>query len=425
MHKVFLIIKREYLVNIKKKSFLVMTLLAPFLMVLFLMVLICIEQVNNIEKRVAIIDESGLFEHELINTKDLRFNFYNSKQSIELKDSLFNSEFIDMLIEVPSPSDALYSNLDNEISIIVKNDIDVETKEYLNESFSSIIEDKRLEALGISSERLEKVKSNFDFNILSLSANQIGDMSELKLSIASGLAYIVFMFIMIYGVRVMRSVIEEKNSRVIEVVISSVKPIQLMVGKIIGNALVALTQFVIWIGLTLSLMKIFEIITGDKNRLIASNSIDDLSKVNEILLTLNIPFIIITFLLFFVLGYLFFSSFFAAIGSAVDNETETQQFTFLAVAPLMVGGYGSFISLISNPDGNVLAVLSMFPMTSPVAMVIRSPYEVPMWQWFLAIILLIIATIFMIFVAAKIYRIGILMYGKKASFKEVYKWLRY
>ncbi len=425
MDKVFLILKREYLVNIKKKSFLVMTLLAPFLMVLFIMVLICIEQVNNIEKKVAIIDESGLFEHELINTKDLQFNFYNSKQSIELKDSLFNSEFIDMLIEVPSPSDALYSNLDNEISIIVKNDIDVETKEYLNKSFSSIIEGKRLEALGISSERLEKVKSKLDFNILSLSTSQIGDVSELKLSIASGLAYIVFMFIMIYGVRVMRSVIEEKNSRVIEVVISSVKPIQLMIGKIIGNALVALTQFVIWIGLTLSLMKIFEIITGDKNRLIASNSINDLSRVNEILLTLNIPFIIVTFLLFFVLGYLFFSSFFAAIGSAVDNETETQQFTFLAVAPLMVGGYGSFISLISNPDGNVLAALSMFPMTSPVAMVIRSPYEVPMWQWFLAIILLIIATIFMIFVAAKIYRVGILMYGKKASFKEVYKWLRY
>lgn len=434
MNKIFLILKREYLVNIKKKSFLAMTLLAPFLIILFLVAVIYIGQANNTEKKIAIIDESGLFRHSLKDTQDLYFHFFNSKESMNLKDSVFKTESFNMLIEVPHAEDSLYSNLENEISLIVKNDVDFNTKGYLTKVFREVLEEKRLEVLGISSEHLAQSKSKVNFNVLSLTSNQTGDASSIKLSLASGLAYIVFMFIMIYGVRVMRSVIEEKNSRVVEVVISSVKPMQLMIGKIIGTALVALTQFVIWIILTLFLMTIYQIFSMKNktsfqvleqegiNRI--PNS-DSLNQIIEILFSLNYPFIIVTFLLFFTLGYLFFSSFFAAIGSAVDNETETQQFTFLAITPLMIGGYGSFTSLMTNPEGNILAILSMFPMTSPVAMVIRSPYEVPVWQWVLAIVLLILATIGMVYIAAKIYRIGILTYGKKASFKEIYKWLKY
>ncbi len=432
MHKVFLIIKREYLVNVKKKSFLVMTLLAPFLMVLFFAVILYIGQVNNTEKKVAVIDESGLFQHTLKDKEDLMFEFFDSEKILDLKDSLFNAESINLLIEIPQAKDSLFTNLDHEISLWVKHDVDLNTKEYLTKVFRETIEKKRLEVLGISSTQLAKSKSNIDFQVLSLSSNQTGDAALVKLSLASGLAYIVFMFIMIYGVRVMRSVIEEKNSRVVEVIISSVKPMQLMIGKIIGTALVALTQFTIWIILTLVLMTVYQILTlGDMETTAAlqhgikPTDIDKLNQTIEVLFDLNYPFIIATFLIFFTLGYLFFSAFFAAIGSAVDNETETQQFTFLAVAPLMIGGYGSFTSLMTNPEGNVLAGLSLFPMTSPVAMVIRSPYEVPIWQWILSVVLLIGATIGMIYLAAKIYRTGILMYGKKASFKEIYKWLKY
>lgn len=432
MDKIFLIIKREYLVNVKKKSFLVMTLLAPFLMVLFLAAIIYIGQANNTEKKVAIIDESGLFQNKLKNTEDLTFNFFDVKESLNLKDSVFNTESINLLIEIPYAKDSLFSNLDHEISLIVKNDVDIKTKEYLTKTFREVLEKKRLEVLGISPEHLAQSKSKVDFNILSLASNQTGDASLIKLSLASGLAYVVFMFIMIYGVRVMRSVIEEKNSRVVEVIISSVKPMQLMIGKIIGTALVALTQFIIWIVLTLCLMVIYQSFTDDVKSMETlqqgMNTIPNPDKLNqtiEVLFSLNYPFIIITFLIFFTLGYLFFSAFFAAIGSAVDNETETQQFTFLAIAPLMIGGYGSFSSLMTNPEGNILAFLSIFPITSPVAMVIRSPYDVPIWQWILAIMLLIGATIGMIHIAAKIYRTGILMYGKKASFKEIYKWLKY
>lgn len=432
MHKIFLIIKREYLVNVKKKSFLVMTLLAPFLMVLFFAVIVYIGLANNTEKRIAVIDESGLFQHQLKDKKDFTFTFFDSDEVLNLKDSLFNAESINLLIEVPKAKDSLFSNLDNEISLWVKHDVDLNTKEYLTKIFRETIEKKRLEVLGISSTQLAKSKAKVDFQVLSLSSNQTGDVALVKLSLASGLAYIVFMFIMIYGVRVMRSVIEEKNSRVVEVIISSVKPMQLMIGKIIGTALVALTQFIIWIILTLVLMTIYQIVTlGDLDTAVTLQQgvkpadVDKLNQTIKVLFDLNYPFIIATFLIFFTLGYLFFSAFFAAIGSAVDNETETQQFTFLAIAPLMIGGYGSFTSLMTNPEGNILAGLSLFPMTSPVAMVIRSPYEVPIWQWILSVVLLIGATIGMIYLAAKIYRTGILMYGKKASFKEIYKWLKY
>lgn len=418
MDKILLIIKREYWANVKKRSFLVMTLLAPFLIVLFLAVVIYIGKANNSKKKIAIIDESGLFQEKLKSTPDWEFNFFSPRKSGALKDSIFRTESLDVLIEIPATNDSLYTNLEKGVSLIVKNDLDINTQKSLTAVFRNIIENKRLQVLGISKQKLAYSKSNMNFNLLSLATNQKGGASAIKLSLASALAYIVFMFIMIYGVRVMRSVIEEKNSRVVEVIISSVKPIQLMIGKIIGTALTALTQFIIWIMLAFVLM----IGMQSLQHSMISNQV---LQIVDILFSLNYPFIIVTFLLFFTLGYLFFSSFFAAIGAAVDNETETQQFTMLAIMPLMIGGYGSFTSLMTNPNGNILAGLSIFPMTSPVAMVIRSPYEVPVWQWLLAVFILLASTIGMIYLAAKIYRIGILMYGKKASFKEIYRWLRY
>jgi len=418
MNKILLIIKREYWANVKKRSFLVMTLLAPFLILLFLAVVIYIGKANNSKKKIAIIDESGLFKGKLKSTPDWKFSFFSPQKSGALKDSVFRTKSLDVLIEIPAANDSLYTNLEKGVSLIVKNDLDINTQKSLTAVFRNIIENKRLQVLGISKQKLAYSKSNMNFNLLSLATHQKGDTSAIKLSLASALAYIVFTFIMIYGVRVMRSVIEEKNSRVVEVIISSVKPIQLMIGKIIGTALTALTQFIIWIMLAFILM------IGMQS-LQHSMISEQVLRIVDILFSLNYPFIIATFLLFFTLGYLFFSSFFAAIGAAVDNETETQQFTLLAIMPLMIGGYGSFTSLMTNPGGNVLAALSIFPMTSPVAMVIRSPYEVPIWQWLLALLILLVSTLGMIYLAAKIYRTGILMYGKKATFKEIYRWLKY
>ena len=229
----------------------------------------------------------------------------------------------------------------------------------------------------------------------------------------------------------MRSVLEEKNNRVVEIIISSVKPFELMLGKIFGVTLVTLTQFVVWIAMSVGGALFFN--TGfskmstspvETSGMPMSQDIGSMiGEVSHALLSLNYPLIIGVFILFFLLGYVFYSSMYAAIGSAVDNDTETQQFTLFAVIPLMIGMYGSF-TIMNNPDGPLAFWLSIVPFTSPVAMVARIPFGVPIWQILLSLVLLVCAVLFMVFVASKIYRIGILMYGNKASFKEIWKWIR-
>ena len=239
------------------------------------------------------------------------------------------------------------------------------------------------------------------------------------------------MFILMYGVRVMRSVLEEKNNRVVEIIISSVKPFELMMGKIIGVTFVALTQFSIWIMMSVAGAVFFnasfyrlpmnlpsgEVQTGNTDPNII------ISEVSHTLLEMNFPLIILVFILFFLLGYVFYSSIYAAIGSAVDNETETQQFTLIAVLPMMIGVYGSF-SIINNPDGPMAFWLSIIPFTSPIAMVARIPYGVPVWQIGISLLLLLGAVLLIVYAAGKIYRTGILMYGNKLSLKNLYKWYR-
>ena len=230
----------------------------------------------------------------------------------------------------------------------------------------------------------------------------------------------------------MRSVLEEKNNRVVEILISSVKPFELMMGKILGVTLVALTQFLVWITMTVIAALFFN--TGfaafQKNHTATEQS--DLGNLNmqeiftEIshsMLDLNYPMIIFVFVTFFLLCYIFYSSMYAAIGSAVDNETETQQFTLFAMIPLMIGIYGSF-TIINNPDGPTAFWLSVIPFTSPIAMTARIPFGVPVWQIVLSVSLLLACCILMIYIAAKIYRVGILMYGNKATFKELWRWIR-
>jgi len=248
------------------------------------------------------------------------------------------------------------------------------------------------------------------------------------------LMYAIFMFIIIYGVRVMRSVLEEKNNRVVEIIISSVKPFELMMGKILGVTFVALTQFLIWI--TMTVIGALLLNTGFaamQSKIPGSAESAEMIKkfdfqqtateVSHILLDMNFPLIIFVFIVFFLLGYVFYSSMYAAIGSAVDNETETQQFTLFAIIPLTLGMYGSF-TIMNNPDGPLGFWLSMIPFTSPVAMIARIPFGVPVWQIALSMVLLIFSTLLMIYIAAKVYRVGILMYGNKASAKELWKWIR-
>jgi ABC-2 type transport system permease protein len=246
---------------------------------------------------------------------------------------------------------------------------------------------------------------------------------------------LIYLFIFLYGVQVMRGVIEEKNNRIVEVIISSVRPFQLMMGKIVGIALVGLTQFVLWVVLTMAINGVIsQKMMTDKSSVSATEisaqananvdnemMTDVLSAVN----TINFPLLIGTFLFYFLAGYLLYSALFAAIGSAVDSEAETQQFMFPVTIPLIFSFVLASSAVVNNPDGPIAFWLSMIPLTSPVVMMVRIPFGVPAWQLITSMILLILGFIGTVWLAAKIYRTGILMYGKKVTFKEMLKWLKY
>ena len=232
------------------------------------------------------------------------------------------------------------------------------------------------------------------------------------------LMYCVFTFIMMYGIRVMRSVLEEKNNRVVEILISSVKPFELMMGKILGVTGVALVQFGVWVAMiSASVMTL-----GSSNVGMAGGAAE-VQMVLSALSQVNYGLIFFVFVIYFLLGYLFYSAMYAAIGSAVDNETETQQFTLFAILPMMLGFYGS-ITIMNNPDGPMSFWLSMIPFTSPIAMLARIPFDVPVWELVLSIVILLVSTLGMVFIASKIYRVGILMYGNKVTLKELWKWMK-
>ena len=232
------------------------------------------------------------------------------------------------------------------------------------------------------------------------------------------LMYCVFTFIMMYGIRVMRSVLEEKNNRVVEILISSVKPFELMMGKILGVTGVALVQFGVWV-----VMIFASVMTLGSSNVGMVSGVTEVQMVLSALSQINYGLILFVFVIYFLLGYLFYSAMYAAIGSAVDNETETQQFTLFAILPMMLGFYGS-ITIMNNPDGPMSFWLSMIPFTSPIAMLARIPFDVPVWELVLSIVILLVSTLGMVFIASKIYRVGILMYGNKVTLKELWKWMK-
>ena len=259
--------------------------------------------------------------------------------------------------------------------------------------------------------------------------------SVVKLIFGGAAGYLLFMFIIIYGNMIMRSVIEEKTSRIIEVIISSVKPIQLMLGKIIGTSLAGITQFVIWILIGGILLTLVSIIFGINVQTPQQDMMQQAMENPEINMQLqdaftafyNLPLLnlVLAFILFFIGGYLLYSSFYAAIGAAVDNETDTQQFMLPIIMPLILAVYVGIFTVIEDPHGTVSTVFSFIPLTSPVVMLMRIPFGVPLWQQLVSLLLLVGTFMLTVWFAAKIYRVGILMYGKKPTYKELVKWIKY
>lgn len=435
MKQIWLVTKREFLVEVRKKSFLILTLATPLLIVGLIALVAFLSKANEEVNSTAIIDESGLFTSTFKSNEQEVYAFYPISDLQGLKDSLSESKYLQSILHIPK-ADSGFVNLQKDIELFTNKNMGIRQITALQSQISNTLEDINLEKRGLPKELLEKLKVPVKIQIKKESDTGVSESNQMSESVKTALSYFlmyaIFMFIMIYAIRVMRSVIEEKNNRVVEIIISSVKPFNLMMGKILGTTFVAMTQFVIWIAIILLLMFLFPMFvsggmpSGELTQVAMEtpSMAGDVQAVINTLFELNYPFIISTFLVYFFFGYLLYSSFFAAIGASVDNETETQQFMWVGLMPLMVGVYGA-ISIIENPDGPVGFWMSMVPFTSPIAMMARVAYGVSVWEFIVSAIILVATVFFMVWFASKIYKTGILMYGKKPSFKEWLKWLRY
>ena len=419
MNKTFLIIKREFLVRVKKKSFIIMTLLAPILMASLIIVPVLVTDSGQQKRLIGIYENTTSFAKEIEDSENIHFTVFDNMQMDEfIKDPESSNYYA--LLKIENDSYCIYSN----------QQVGLNLRKSIEKQLEQISERNKLKQAGINLDIIEQAKTNINIEtkIITSEGNTTSSSTEASIGIGFITGILIYMFIFMYGTMVMRGVIEEKTNRIVEIIISSVKPFQLMIGKILGVALVGLTQFILWIVLTIIISSIAEIIFFDTTEITNNlDSVDQSVILNEFTrLTggINLMLIFVSFLFYFLFGYLMYSALFAAVGSAVDAEADTQQFMLPITIPLIF----SFILIqpvMDNPDGILAFWLSIIPLTSPIIMMARLPFGVESWQLLLSMILLILGFIFTTFIAGKIYRTGILMYGKKISYKELWKWLTY
>jgi ABC-2 type transport system permease protein len=441
MKKILIIIQREYYSRVKKRSFIIMTILGPILMAGIMIVPYFIAKMGDEERKINVVDETGIYYQKLQSNKTIKFNYL--LDDIETAKSNFDSKKVYALLYIPKPSankptfaTLYYSNKQPSITVT----------SYIQDKMKYAFENEVLvRDFGIEKKQIDAIKTSITIQPENIST---GESTQPVLSTFIGIfgGVLIYFFIFLFGSQVMRGVIEEKTSRIVEVIVSSVKPFQLMMGKILGIALVGLTQFMLWVVLTLAIVGIFQVSFSGKmdvknskqqfqvenNALFPENAktqdtaVDD-NEMNSVFKSIgNYDFIQITlaFLFFFMFGYLLYAALFAAIGSAVDSEADTQQFMLPITVPLIF----SFVMMqyiIENPQGPMAFWLSIIPLTSPIVMMIRLPFGVPAFDFYLSMILLVIGFLGTTWIAGKIYRTGILMYGKKVSYKELWKWLTY
>ena len=418
MKNIILIAKREFFTQVKKKSFIILTLLTPLLIIVFGGVVSLMFQANETQMQISVIDKSGLFKDKLKSDQNIRYVFSSEETEKSLIKALETTEEMNGVMIIPKKD---IHELENSIEVLTNKNLSNEARKNIAGNISEIIKAEKINALGISTAQIEDLNKGVNLhvvNILEKEKKQDSFLVGVKSGLSIFLMYCVFTFIMMYGIRVMRSVLEEKNNRVVEILISSVKPFELMMGKILGVTGVALVQFGVWV-----VMIFASVMTLGSSNVGMVSGVAEVQMILSALSQINYGLILFVFVIYFLLGYLFYSAMYAAIGSAVDNETETQQFTLFAILPMMLGFYGS-ITIMNNPDGPMSFWLSMIPFTSPIAMLARIPFDVPIWELVLSIVILLVSTLGMVFIASKIYRVGILMYGNKVTLKELWKWMK-
>ncbi len=447
MNKTAIIIKREYLTRVRKKSFIIMTILAPLLMAsMIILVPVIMLSGDKDYKTIAIVEENtSIFKNIIPDTKNEKFIYLEGANVNDLIKTFEDAGYFGVLYLSPEAlnNPILYSKKQPDIGLL----------EHISGSMKKEIERQKLLTYNI--QNLDSILTQIRTNV-SVSTklvDETGITTETSTGISMALAYIggllMYMLVFIFGSQVMRGVIEEKTSRVVEVIVSSVKPSELMMGKIIGIALVGLTQFLIWVFLTIGAVAVVkgtvlnksdvqeitqtmtqDVMSADQPAIASAQSkevsseIEKFAEIFDNAMNQNWPLIILSFIFYFITGYLLYAAIFAAIGSAVDNETETQQFMLPVTIPIILALLVA-MGTMQNPESSIAFWFSIIPLTSPIVMIARIPFGVPAWQLILSMVLMVITFVAFVWMAAKVYRTGILMYGKKTSWKELWKWLRY
>jgi len=389
------------------------------------------DTINTIE----VLDESGVFTNHFEDSKTLKYKIITG---VSLEDAKLASEISSNYGLLYIPKTNSIDEYSNSITFYSEDSPSISIMQSIENSIEEKVNILKLEEAGMDAELIKELRINVDTNLETYKGKKTSKLgSGLKLAFGGAAGYLLFMFIVIYGNMIMRSVIEEKTSRIIEVLISSVKPIKLLLGKIFGTSLAGITQFTVWVIIMIVLSSIIPSIFGidtsvaqsqQQEALLQNTGTESQQIITDVFMEINnLPMtnLVIMFLFFFIGGYLMYSSLYAAIGAAVDSETDTQQFMLPILMPLILGMYVGFFTVIENPHGTVSQVFSYIPLTSPVVMLMRIPFGVPLWQQILSLVILFATFIATVWFAAKIYRVGILMYGKKASYKEIVKWLKY
>jgi ABC-2 type transport system permease protein len=445
MNKIKIIIKREYLTRVRKKSFIVMTILGPILLCALCVVPVLLQEAEQSRTEIIVVDNTA----ELVNDKSLslfkdKFNSNNDlafvyMDNIETAQRLLKENSCDGVLEIVKTNDTppiksfMYYG-DNEPGIKVQEEI--------KNQLVNILKDNILRYdYGMSNKEIDWINNpKVDFYTKNILTGE-SSFNEIKTALGGIAGFLIYFFILIFASMMMKSVSEEKVNRIVEVLVSSVKPIQLLLGKLFAIALVGLTQFAMWVVLTFILISATQVAIPDlfttptqeeimiNERVISVDTINAVENgsTNEIiqgLMAINYPLIIVMFLFFFLTGYMLYASIFGAIGSLIDTDTDGQQFILPATIPIIIAIVAMPV-VIENPAGSIAFWLSIIPFTSPIIMMIRIPFGVPIWELGLSVILMLIAIAFCIWIAAKIYRTAILLYGKRISYKEIWKWLRY
>lgn len=447
MNKALLILQREYLTRVRKKSFIVMTLLVPFLFAAFTILPAWLAMQDDKEERtIGVYDGTGIFLGRLENTEYTKFQFMPEEEYLKVKDDIKNSPYYAVLF---IPQNILSAN---RAQLFSDKQVTIDVKSLIDDKLESLIEtDKKqrvIEESGIPDLEAQLAATRTRINLETIKLGEKGESVKSSTEIAMGVGYIagfiIYMFVFMYGAMVMRGVMEEKTNRIVEVIISSVKPMQLMFGKIIGIGLVGLTQLLFWIIIGTAIATGVKAFSGGENPAPGIENSQNLMntpgiaaspemqaeqqnmvlQVFEQVESLNLPLIAGSFLFYFIGGFLMYASLMGAIGSAVDQDEEAQQMMLPVTLPLIFSIIILF-PVVKNPEGALAFWASMIPFTSPIIMMVRVPFGVPIWQLALSMSILVASIAGVIWVAGKIYRTGILMYGKKANFKEIIKWLRY